>query len=379
MGILYFKPRSVYLLTGSALWCGPGCLYRPGWLVVAGGRITAMGSGRPPRPENAVHIDLEPFFLTPGLVDAHVHLALNPGGLPEMTARIRLAAEHGLAGVRDGGDKNGTIPASRAAITHHLVLSASGPALFCPGRYGAFLGRGVNDPDDMKAVVRELAETGVDQIKVLASGPVSVDEFGKIGPPQFSREALETAATAARDHGLKLMVHANGPEAVGMSLQAGAASIEHGYFMGDAALAVMADTGCTWVPTIEPLAALARRDSRRRPLIDQIIDHQVNQLSRARAIGVKTAMGTDAGSPGVRAGPSLFKEMAWYQKAGFDTDALLTAATQNGMQLMNGHFKQGPLAPGMNTPVLGFKINGEGDPLLTAPPEFIGRLQNGSG
>jgi imidazolonepropionase-like amidohydrolase len=53
-----------------------------GYVVVADGRIQAVGEGEAPEREGAVVLDLEGRFVTPGLIDTHSHLGVypSPGG-----------------------------------------------------------------------------------------------------------------------------------------------------------------------------------------------------------------------------------------------------------------------------------------------------------
>ena len=224
--------------------------------------------------------------MLPGLVDAHVHLNLKPGQDPGEAARR--AAAMGLAAVRDGGDKACLTLTARKSFSDLMIVVATGTALFAPGRYGSFLGRPVDSRREMAGTVRELAAAGVDQIKVLASGPVDLDVFGRVGPPQFRPDDLLWLTELARDEGLGVMAHANGPEAVEMCIRAGVLSVEHGYFMGPKALDLLAESGVAWVPTIEPLVAQRDRNtdsSGRGRVIRRTIAHQSNQVVRAGAVG----------------------------------------------------------------------------------------------
>ena len=73
----------------------------------------------------------------------------------------------------------------------------------------------------------KLADSGVDQIKVLASGLVDLEKFGRVGKPQFTRDELKDTVCLAKDVGLGVMAHANGPDAVAWALNAGVRSVEN--------------------------------------------------------------------------------------------------------------------------------------------------------
>ncbi|MDY6852217.1 MAG: amidohydrolase family protein, partial [Thermodesulfobacteriota bacterium] len=104
-----------------------------------------------------------------------------------------------------------------------------------------------------------------------------------------------------------------------------------------------------WVPTILPLAALAGREpegSLRQAMIRRIIAHQLEQLAQAKDMGVRLVLGTDAGSPGVTAGPGLSQEMAWWLRAGLGAEDVLAAATVRGAELLGRTKDVGRLKPG---------------------------------
>ena len=57
--------------------------------------------------------------------------------------------------------------------------------------------------------------------------------------------------------------------------------------------------------------------------------------------------------------------MAWWAKAGYGTEELLTSATVNGSELMNRHGVPGRLTPGHSAHIVGFKMDKKGNPILT--------------
>ena len=331
---IIFESSRTYLIRTAEAWLGPDNVMRPAVLAVKNGTLIDPASIS---SEQVEELDLGRVLAIPGLIDSHVHLSLDPGGLPDLKARVELALEWGLAGVRDGGDKNSLILKTCHDPEAPLAINSPGPALFRPGRYGAFLGRPVSGRKEIIEAVREIALAGADYIKVLASGPVGLKYFGQVGPPQFEIDDMRALVAAAGEQGLYVMAHANGPQAVEMCIRAGVGSLEHGYFMGEKALGLLAEKGTIWVPTIVPLAALAgqaQTSPDQVELIGRIINDQVGQLTLAREVGVRTAVGSDAGSPGNPAGPGLYREISFFLQAGYSIYEVITAALTNGAELM---------------------------------------------
>jgi imidazolonepropionase-like amidohydrolase len=64
------------------------------------------------------------------------------------------------------------------------------------------------------------------------------------------------------------------------------------------------------------------------------LDHQLNQIARARSLGVELALGTDAGSPGVRHGRGMVVEMELMGIAGFSIAETVRYAAVNGARLL---------------------------------------------
>ena len=60
-------------LVNAEVWTGTGERLKKGVIVLEGGRIAQVGEDVPV-PEGAEVIDLAGWFVTPGLIDAHVHM-----------------------------------------------------------------------------------------------------------------------------------------------------------------------------------------------------------------------------------------------------------------------------------------------------------------
>ena len=61
-----------------------------------------------------------------------------------------------------------------------------------------------------------------------------------------------------------------------------------------------------------------------------MLAEQLKQLSFARKLGVKTAVGTGAGSIGILHGESMVEEMKLFIKAGYSLEEALRCGSENG-------------------------------------------------
>lgn len=370
-------------------------------LVVSDGVILAVERADPGHPACAVPLDDPEDYsdctLLPGMVDSHVHLALSgEKGIPTRDHResdhfetgekriLRHLKDHlsnGIVAVRDGGDRDGLVSMLREKMRKNSptpdgispCIRSPGRAWHAPGRYGGFIGR-IPFPGCSLAESILKEGPGPDHVKILNSGLNSLSHFAAETPPQFRTERLKAAVRAGRRLGLKTMVHANGREAVRVALEAGCDSIEHGYFMGTDNLARMAEKKITWVPTVFAMESYARilpRGSSEREIARKNRDHQLQQIHTALKYGVKMALGTDAGSPGVHHGPSLREEMGLLVRAGLTLEKAVRCGTARGASLLGMEDAIGTLQPGMPATFLVFRGRPQGilDPAIA--PERV--------
>ncbi len=242
--------------------------------------------------------------------------------------------------MRDGGDPGSSVllyKANPGTEDHPVHLCVSGKAWYRPGRYGHLIGCALSADLSLAETILE-EKKGVDHIKIVNSGLNSLTCFAKETEPQFDSAELKAAVRAARQRGLKTMVHANGKIPVKIAVDAGCDSIEHGFFMGEENLYRMVDRGVTWVPTAFTMKALGDQMGRNRVDLDVVqknLEHQIKQIQMARQIGVRIALGTDAGSAGVVHGQAVIEEMRIFLDAGYPIEKAVRCATHNGALLMN--------------------------------------------
>lgn len=337
-------------------------------LKITGNIITSLG--RMPREAVPAGVQGHKNFysledgltLVPGLIDAHVHLALDGGrslkapspgdakrGLSPVASvaipgHLDACVKGGIAAVRDGGDRRALNLVIKKMVDRGLMegprVISTGQALRKAGSYGSFLGGGYLHKADIPAAVDRLVASGVDQIKVLVSGIVSFQEFGKVGLPALPPGELGCLVSCAHERGKKVMAHASSVGAVDCAIEAGVDTIEHGYFLNRDSLERMALQQIAWVPTIVPVAVQlreplkGRRSNEEMEIIKRVCQDQMGKLAVAQQMGVPIGMGTDAGTAGVGHGTGLLEEMMLYLQAGLSPRIILRAATSTNAAIL---------------------------------------------
>jgi imidazolonepropionase-like amidohydrolase len=239
-------------LTGATVIDGTGAPAIPqGVVLVEGERLTCVGSASDcPIPRDAVQVDLSGTYLTPGLVDAHVHFSQTgwidgrPDGLsaPELYPYLetsRYNRDHperwyrsylcsGITAVYDVGGHPWTtgLPAAAENDPDAVHVRAAGPlithatrtALMADDELYTFLP--MDTPEEVSASVAKVVEMGSTTAKVWY-----------LRPPDDRREELDArlmqVGAEARAPGLDLIVHATSLREAKMALRAGAKLLVH--------------------------------------------------------------------------------------------------------------------------------------------------------
>jgi imidazolonepropionase-like amidohydrolase len=366
-----------HLLIGRLIDGGGGPIRQGIRMTLDGGALVSLAEARPDDPLRGGVEDLTAFTVLPGLVDAHVHLAMSgtedglereaqrtaPFGRAEATIRGHLGEHirHGVVAVRDGGDGCGhalfykkRFPRETSSPT---LVKAAGRGWHAVGRYGKLIGRSPKPGETLAQGITGKGEES-DHVKIVNSGLNSLTRFGEETAAQFSLEELAEAVKQAHALGKKVMAHANGRAPVRLAVEAGCDSIEHGFFMGRENLEIMAERGTVWVPTACTMAAYGEtleRGSTASEVAKRNLDHQLGQIRLARSLGVAVAVGTDSGSLGVHHGKSIGREIGLLMAAGFTLQEAVRSATACGAALLGVEDHTGVLAPGRPATFVAFK------------------------
>ncbi len=328
-----------------------------------------------PRAGESV-VDLRGSYLTPGLIDAHVHLGIGEaregaalvgdvrvgpaGGVGSPGAR-RLAANaaatlaQGVTAVRNLGNlmdevAQEVLRGMAGDPTCPRVVGA-GRALTREGRYGGFLGRGVPGADDLaEAAAREI-DGGASVVKVILSGGVDF-QTGQVEGPFFSLEELRRVVALARRRGVAVAAHANGESAIDLALRAEVDTLEHGILIADEQVERLAAGATGWVPTLTPLARLLGTPGT-ASLPRVLAGHRV-AVRRAGERGARLLAGSDSGCRGVPHS-CLGEELRELREAGLSPSAVAAAATAEAAAALGLAEGYGRLETGAVTDLVWFE------------------------
>ena len=262
-------------------------------------------------------------------VECHAHLALDGHDwkaalarhaqgpcVSDLRSRLQSYKDCGVTFVRDGGDRFGAgLAASRLAPDYDISFVCPGAPLYPAGRYGSFIGLPFSTLQQCFDLIDQNRAAGAGFVKLMASGILDFSHYGVISSAPLQAELLGPIVDYAHSWGMPVMVHVNGAAAIATAARAGADSIEHGYYMDEAALEALAQVGAIWVPTLSPLARVRGCGIGDDEVLARILDEQATTLAKAREMGIPLACGSDAGAGRVYHGSSALDERKLMEQA----------------------------------------------------------------
>ncbi len=206
-------------------------------------------------------------------------------------------ADAGIRFYRDGGDDLGVCSyAAQIAPEFGIDLRQPAFAIHKNGHYGGIVGKGFNDLREYRGLVQEAAKRNADFIKIMLSGIMDFDKGGAVTGTALSREEITEMIHIAHEEGFAVMAHVNGDLAVRMAIEAGVDSVEHGNFMEEETLKILASAETVWVPTIVTVHNLVESDRFDGEVMKKLDERQGENIKKAFAWHAHVALGSDAGA-----------------------------------------------------------------------------------
>jgi imidazolonepropionase-like amidohydrolase len=382
--------RPVAMRCGNVLDIDSGRLRVDRVVHVVDGRVTAEAAAADGVPDHAVVVDFGSLTVLPGLLDTHTHLIgdVQTADVPSTTTsaaedvligvrHARQTIEAGFTTVRDlGSFRAFTDCALRDGINRGDVV---GPRMQCAGAFitapwggGAVVGLArdielpedlrfgaVTTPDEVRERVRRLLIGGADLIKCIGTGAV-LTRGGVPGAPELSEAEMRAAVEEARWYDAFVAVHAHGAEGAKRAIRAGVRSVEHGSYLDDEAIAMLADTGTFYTAdmydgewSLEHAEGWPAETMRKMQESQDAIEVVFRKTVDA---GVRIVFGTDSGvyPHGLNA-----RQFEVYTRFGMSPLAALRSATTEAAECLGWADRVGSLAPGRFADLVAV----DGDPL----------------
>ena len=271
-------------------------------------------------------------FILPGLVDAHCHIGIAPGGRPigSLAEARELAAidrDAGVLAIRDAGSP---YPYPELDDESELPrLARAGQHIAPPRRYLRDIGVEV-PAAQLPATVAQQAKAGNGWVKLVGDW---LDRDAGDLAPAWEPSALAAAVEAAHAAGVRAAVHTFSESAVEIMVRAGVDSVEHGTGLSTDLLDEMAGRGTAFVPTMINIATFGGIAERAREKFPGYAAHLLalrdgfpDLVRSAYEAGVPIYVGTDAGG-GIDHGLAASEMLLLHERAGMSTLDVLAAGS----------------------------------------------------
>ena len=356
-----------------------GTIQRGVTVLIRDGKIESIAPGPASPDRRYALLDVRGRYIVPGLIDAHVHIANLRAMRTALESGVTTVRSSGVSsfvdvGMRDLVKAGALVGPDVLAAGYHVRPVIAEEAYFDSPALAELMFKRVTTTDAMRRVVQANLSRGVDWIKTLATeraGTPDTDPRKQVYTEAELRVIVEEAATTK----VPVQAHAHGSEGALAAVKAGVRSIEHGTYLSDEALQLMAKQGTFFDPTMEAVKDVATPggdyDNRDLQLRGQhMLPRLRDAIGRAHKLGVKIVAGSDTGYGPASVG-RLAIEIANLVDGGVPRLAAIQAATITNAQMLRREKQIGQVVPGFEADLLVVERNPLDDVATLQDPLLI--------
>ena len=365
-------------------------------VLVENGKIKDILDGSE-APAGYETVDLNGAYLLPGLIDLHVHIAID--GKPPKTdkkppnyrllfqvlskSRVvisvmkRRSAKYaetelmsGVTTIRTVGgilDLDGKIrdEINAGKLTGPRILTSNTAVSVPGGHFAGSIATEAATPEEARQHVRQIIRTNPDLIKLMITGGVmDSSEEGEPGVLRMSPEIVKAACEEAHTFGYKVAAHVESPEGVRAALENGVDTVEHGAKLDEEMIRLFKERGASPVCTISPALPYAEfelSESHALPVAKKngkiVMDGIIECAKACIENGIPVGLGNDVGCPFILH-YNYWRELCYFHKyVGVSNKDTLYTATLGNAKIAGIDSETGSVEKGKSADMIVVKGN----------------------
>lgn len=236
---------------------------------------------------------------------------------------LKAYQDRGITFVRDGGDALGVSMRAKELVSEYGIDYRTPIfAIHKEGHYGSIVGKSFATMREFHDRVLEAKNAGADFIKIMTTGIMDFNAHGAVTGTPLDAAEVKEMVHIAHEEGLAVMSHTNGNYGVQAALSAGVDSLEHGNYMNEESLVMFAESDTVWVPTLVTVRNLLGDGRYEDDALKPIVESAEENIRKAFQLGVKVALGSDAGAYRVIHGKGIQDEVQAFVQILGDREAV---------------------------------------------------------